>query len=414
MTTATALVCDDCATVFPFEGLATLCTACGGLLEVTYDLGAVPRDFRERAAASREEGMWRWRALLPLPPEARIVSLGEGNTPLVAAPALGARLGVPKLYIKNDGVMPTGSFKDRGFSLAISYAHHYGLTRGYTYSSGNAGASFAAYCGRAGIDGTVFVEYIANDAKVAAIQMLGAKVFRLRYTSSVEIFDTLTELTRAGEYTFVNFINPIRHEAMKVYAYEICESLGWRCPDVMIHPVGTGGGIWGAWKGFQELHSLGLIDRLPRMIGVQPEACAPLEHAFQNHLDETVPIGDVTRTIAQSIAGDDMIAGGRRALRAVRDSGGGAVAVSDDDVLDAVRDLGTVGVLAEPSAAVGIAALTAARAHGWVHEDDLVVDVVTGTLLKQTETALQAAPAVRGTVRATVAEFRSIIEGTGD
>jgi threonine synthase len=270
---ATHLRCDGAGHEVPVDQPVTVCPICGELLEFCYDLDAVPADLRERAAGNRAAGMWRWRALLPIATDAPVVSLGEGDTPLLDAPGLAARLGLRQVLLKNDTLMPTGSFKDRGFSLAVSVARHLGLARGFTYSSGNAGASFAAYAARGGLQATVFVEAAANEAKVASISLYGAAVYRLHYETSAQIFDALDELARRGEYSFVNFINPVRHEAMKTYAYEICEQLDWNVPDVMVHPVGTGGGLWGAWKGFLELRSRPSVPRWSRRtppIGPRP------------------------------------------------------------------------------------------------------------------------------------------------
>ncbi|HEX3590313.1 MAG TPA: pyridoxal-phosphate dependent enzyme, partial [Pseudonocardiaceae bacterium] len=358
---ATELRCDDHGHVVDLDRPATTCPTCGSLLEIAYDLDRVPADLFERAARERAAGMWRWRSLLPLPPAAPAVSLGEGDTPLLASPGLATRLGLGRLWLKNDTLMPTGSFKDRGFALAVSMARHYGLTDGFTYSSGNAGASFAAYAARAGLRATVFVEAAANEAKVAAISLYGARVYRLHYDTSEQIFAALDELAAGGQYSFVNFVNPVRHEAMKTYAYEIVERLGGAVPDVMVHPVGTGGGLWGAWQGFRELRELGVTDRVPRMIGVQPAVCAPLVDAFDNGRAESRTVGDASATIAQSIAGDSMIHGGRRLLRALRESGGAAVGVSEDDIAEAMRLLGAAAVAAEPSAAASLAALLHAR-----------------------------------------------------
>ena len=410
MSLATQLLCDDCGETVALDRLVNLCPACGGLLEVQYDLDALEPGLPERAAAGRGQGMWRWRELLPLPVGAEEISLGEGDSPLLRMSALGEQLGVPGLLVKNDGLMPTGSFKDRGFALAVSFAKHLGASSGFTYSSGNAGASFAAYCARAGLDATVFVESVANDSKVATISLYGAAVYRLHYDSSAEIFDALDELARAGRYSFVNFVNPIRHEAMKVYAYELCEALHWQVPDVMVHPVGTGGGLWGAWKGFRELHSLGLIDRVPRMVGVQPAVCAPLVEAFENDRPATIRTGDSTATMAQSIAGDDMIHGGRRILRAVRESGGRAVAVTEEDIAEAMLLLGANAVGAEPSAAVSLAAVRNGRRDGWIDEGDTVVAVITGTALKQPGVVREVALPPRGDVRADAAEWTRIID----
>jgi threonine synthase len=397
---ATELRCDDNGHVVSLDHPVTTCPVCGSLLEIAYDLQRAPADLFEQAARDRAAGMWRWRSLLPLPPGTAPVSLGEGDTPLLDAPALAARLGLGRLWLKNDTLMPTGSFKDRGFALAVSMARHYGITDGFTYSSGNAGASFAAYAARAGLRATVFVEAVANPAKVAAISLYGARVHRLHYDTSEQIFSTLNELAARGQYSFVNFVNPVRHEAMKTYAYEIVERLGGAVPDVMVHPVGTGGGLWGAWKGFLELKALGITDRVPRMIGVQPEVCAPLVDAFDNGRTESRTVGDASATIAQSIAGDSMIHGGRRLLLAIRESGGAAIGVSEDDIAEAMRLLGAAAVGAEPSAAASLAALLHARERGLVSASESVVAVITGSALKQPSALMSVAPPPLGDVTA--------------
>ncbi|MEV1176344.1 pyridoxal-phosphate dependent enzyme, partial [Nonomuraea sp. NPDC049784] len=305
MNLATHYKCDDCRATFPLKTPALLCEACGGLLEIEYDLGpARPQKIIARAASRRDLGLWRWSDLLPLPEGAEPLHLGEGDTPLMPTRRLGRHVGLPNLLIKNDTLMPTGSFKDRGFSVAVGFARALGVKQAFTYSSGNAGASFAAYAARAGIEATVLVEDVANESKISAISLTGARVLRLRYRSSLEIFAGVSALSEAGFYCFVNFINPVRHEGMKTYAYEVCEALGWRAPDVMVHPVGTGGGLYGAWKGFRELHRLGLIDKLPRMVGVQPATSAPLVRAFAEGRTVASRHGDANKTVAQSIAGD--------------------------------------------------------------------------------------------------------------
>jgi threonine synthase len=405
------LRCDDCGREQPLDRPVTVCPACGGLLEVAYDLRGAPADLFERAAARRGQGIWRWRPLLPLPSSAQPVTLGEGDSPLLDVPGLAQRLGLARLWLKNDALMPTGSFKDRGFALAVSMARHLGLARGFTYSSGNAGASFAAYAARAGLRATVFVEAAANPAKVAAISLYGARVYRLHYDTSGEIFHALQELARQGEYSFVNFINPVRHEAMKTYAYEICEQLGGAVPDVIVHPVGTGGGLWGTFKGFLELRELGIIDRVPRMVGVQPAVCAPLVEAFEGGRDAAITVGDAGATIAQSIAGDTLIHGGRRLLRALRDSGGFAVGVSEQDIGEAMRLLGGQAIAAEPSAAVSVAALLHARERGLIGPAETVAAVITGSALKQPAALLDVAPAPCGDLRADAAQWRAALSG---
>jgi len=383
MTSAIEYVCDRCHARFGLGQPENLCRECGGLLEIRYDLSAVPPDLRAQAAAARAARMWRWRDLLPVGPAAEPVSLGEGDTPLLAASGLSQRLGLRRLWLKNDTLMPTGSFKDRGFSLAVTVAAELGLRRAFTYSSGNAGASLAAYAARAGIDATVLVEYLASPVKVAAIRGYGARVVSLRFGSSAEIFSALEAIAGTAPYSFVNFINPVRHEAMKTYAYEICEALDWRVPDVMLHPVGTGGGLYGAWKGFRELRELGWTDRVPRMIGVQPASCAPIVAAVERGDALARPAGDPAATIAQSIAADAPIQQGERVLRAIRESGGTAVAVSDSQLTDAMRLLGREGILAEPSAAAPLAGLIECLRTAAVSAGSEAVCVITGSGLKQ-------------------------------
>jgi threonine synthase len=408
---AVALSCDDCGRNLPLDRVVTVCRDCGGLLEYRYDLGKAG-DLAGYAAANRALGMWRWRALFPPVSDDALTTMGEGDTPLVSGGRLGERMGLPHLWVKNDALMPTGSFKDRGFALAISVARTHGLTGGFTYSSGNAGASFAAYAARAGMQATVFVEAAANETKVATISLYGARVYRLHYQTSAQIFDALDRLARAGAYSFVNFINPVRHEAMKTYAYEICERLDWRAPDVMVHPVGTGGGIWGAWKGFAELRELGLIDRVARMIGVQPAVCSPVVDAIANGRESAVRTGDATQTVAQSMAGDSMIHGGRRVLRAIRESGGTAIGVTEAQLADAIVRLAAEGIGAEPSAAAPVAAIASAREQGLIDANDTVVAVVTGTALKQPGVVRQLAPKPLGDVSADAAQWQALLDAT--
>ncbi|TVY00305.1 threonine synthase [Paenibacillus cremeus] len=376
--------CDRCQRHYELLQPLNTCPDCGGLLEIEYDMPAMKRDLSPSLFAGRERSLWRWHEFYPISEPGCVVTLGEGGTPLIKSVHAAKELGLSELYFKNDTLMPTGSFKDRGFSLAVSFAKQLGLTRGLTYSSGNAGSSFAAYASRAGIDATVLVEYLANPLKKALIAFYGAHTATLYFKSMDEITLMLEKAVKElGLYQFVNFINPVRHEAMKSYAYEIAEELGWCAPDVMVHPVGTGGGIWGAWKGYRELYELGWIKAKPRMVAVQPEATAPIPKAFQEGKPRADRHGDPTKTIAQSIAADSQIQGGERVLKAVYDSGGFAAAVSDEEIIEAMRLLGKDGICAEPASAAGLAAVRQAVREGTIRKDDRVVCVITGSGLKQ-------------------------------
>lgn len=380
------MTCDECSRRYPVDQPLNLCPHCGGLLEIEYDLERLQHGLNWEQLAGRTPSMWKWREFLPLQNPAHIVSLGEGGTPLIPSVYAGPALGI-QLYFKNDALMPTGSFKDRGFSLAISKAKELGITQGLTYTSGNAGASFAAYAGRADMQVVVLVKHWTTAEKLVMIRSYGHEVVKLVYDSFGEVTSLLDEaVQRLGLYQFVNFINPVRHEAMKTYAYELTEQLGGP-PDRVIQPVGTGGGIWGAFKGFRELEALGRIPTIPSMHGVQPSATPPLAEAFQRGDRVAVQSGDSTATIAQSIASDSPLKGGKRVLRAAYESGGSVEAVPDREILRAMQMLSREGIFAEPAGAAPLAALWQLADRGELRPGEKVVCVVTGTGLKQPEAA---------------------------
>ncbi|MDO5408051.1 MAG: pyridoxal-phosphate dependent enzyme [Eubacteriales bacterium] len=401
--------CDSCGEEVDVRSHVNLCPHCGGLLEVQYDLDGfkqsidVLRDYKR-------DSIWRYRDFMPGVSEKNIVSLGEGGTPLVKSKYLGPSLGIDNLYFKNDTLMPTGSFKDRGYSLAISYAMDIGIKRGITYSSGNAGASFAAYSARAGFPSVIMVEYQASNMKKMMISLYGANTAVLNFENFTQIENMLDKaVTELNCYSFVNFINPIRHEAMKTYAYEIYGELG-RVPEYSFHPMGTGGGVWGTWKGYNELAALGITDKVPKMVPVQPEAVCWLKQAIDSGADEGRMYGDSTKTIAQSISGNSPLQGGHRLLHAVRDSQGMAMAVSDKEILEAMLDLGREGIGAEPSSASSVAAFKQAVREGKINSGDTVVCVITGTAFKQPNAVERIAPMPKYSLNADVDEVRELLE----
>lgn len=413
MSYASCLVCDDCGREFSLRDPLTTCPACGGLLEVQYDEAAMKRGIRSVAGQTSAQSIWRYRQFFPGMSDESIVSLGEGCTPLVRSVHLGKRIGLPNLYFKNDTMMPTGSFKDRGFSLAVSYARDLNIARGFTYSSGNAGASFSAYSARSGFRALVCVEYVASDTKKAMINLYGAQTAVLEFEHFGEISAMLDRASRElGLYQFVNFINPIRHEAMKTYAYEIYEELG-RAPDAMFHPVGTGGGLWGAYKGYRELEMLGMTQRVPRMFAVQPAVTAHFREAYRKGLHEAQAFGDPSKTIAQSIAADSPLKGGKRILQAVYDSDGAAMGVSEEEILSAMLDLAHEGIAAEPASAASVAAVKQAAAQGLLNEKDTVVCVITGSGLKQPAAAMRAAGIPSRTIHADFDSLAGLLADCG-
>ncbi|HEY8500102.1 MAG TPA: pyridoxal-phosphate dependent enzyme [Clostridia bacterium] len=384
------LLCDSCGRETDIFEKVNLCPHCGGLLEVHYDIKALKQSahvFKEY----RRDSIWRYRDFFPGVEDNNIVSLGEGGTPLTKSIHIGPKLGIQNLYFKNDTIMPTGSFKDRGFSLAVSYAKEIGVKKGFTYSSGNAGVSFAAYSSRGGLNSMILVEYLANEVKKTMIRFHSDKVAVMEFENFQQVTKMLEYAVKElGLYQFVNFINPIRHEAMKTYAYEIYGELN-RVPDVMIHPVGTGGGLWGAWKGYNELCALGVTDRLPRMIGVQPECVAWIKQAILKNAKYGEAYGDSEKTIAQSICGNAPIQDGRRLISAIVDSGGTAVGVSDEEILEAMLELAGEGISAEPASASSVAAFKKLVEGGKINSRDTVVCIITATGLKQASAVALAA-----------------------
>lgn len=405
---AVSFVCDDCGRKVDIREPVTLCPSCGGLLEMQYDLPALRRDGGEFALQG-DHSIWRYRPLLPPVADENIVTLGEGGTPLVRSVIIGKMLGMRNLYFKNDTLMPTGSFKDRGFSLAVSYAKEIGVKRGFTYSSGNAGASFSAYSSRGAFNALVLVEYQASEVKKSMLSLYGVNAVVLDFDNFSQITEMLDYGARElGLYQFVNFINPVRHEAMKTYAYEIFETLG-RAPDHMLHPVGTGGGLWGAWKGFKELKELGHTDKLPKMTGVQPEAVCWMKQALDSGAEAGKAYGDSTKTIAQSISGNAPLKDGKRLLSCIRDSGGSAEAVTDEEMLEAMRLLAQEGIAAEPSSAASVAACIKKVRNGQIDLNETAVCVITGSALKQPSAVIKAAGEPKERISANGAELAALV-----
>jgi threonine synthase len=376
--------CDDCGRDFDLSAAVGRCPRCGGLLEIQYDYEAVASRLTRAVASRMWSTMWRWPELLPIRQRESIVSLGEGGTPCIPSLYIGPSLGLNHLYLKNDTLMPTGSFKDRGFAVAMSWANEWGIKRGLTYTSGNAGHSFAAYGRRIMLEGAVLMNSHLDESRYRLQAVFGYPVIKVMYDSFADIDELMPRLAdELDTVQFVNFINPVRHEGMKTYAYELYEDLEGRIPDHVVQPMGTGGGYWGAYKGFTELRQLGLVDELPRMHVVQPSATPPVVRAFEEGLAECSPIGDASATIARSIASDDPIGKGRRVLRALSATGGQAVAVGDDDIRWAMHALGTEGIWAEPAGATSVAALRQLLAAGAIEPDERVVCVITGSGLKE-------------------------------
>jgi threonine synthase len=357
-----------------------------GILEVTYDYDLIDERF-DAALDGVIPSQWKYEAFLPVDDDADPVTLNEGGTDLFDAPTLSEALGVTTL-VKDDGRNPTGCFKDRASSVSVTKARHAGREVITCASTGNAAASLSGYAARGGLDCRIFVPGSAPEGKLAQPLVYGADVLAVE-GSYDEAYDLSVEVTeRYGWYNRNAAINPFQVEGKRTAGLELAEQslVRGEIPDWLVFSMGDGCTIAGAWKGFREFYELGYVDDHPKMLGVQAEGASAIHDAFHGHDD----VDDVAETLADSISV------GRprntvKACRALEESGGTSLLVSDEDILDAEVLLGsTEGIFAEPAAATPVAGVEAALDRGIVSPDDTVVVVSTGFGLKDTEGAKRA------------------------
>jgi threonine synthase len=343
----------------------------GKPLLVRYDLEAVKRTLTRESLSERAPGMWKWRELLPL--DGDPVSLGEPETPIVPLPNVAAREGASLLLVKDEGRLPTGSFKARGLAMAVTMAKQFGTERIAMPTNGNAGAALAAYGARAGIETIVICPAETPEINVTETAAYGARV----YVADGQI-DECGALVGKGAaeglwFDFSTLKEPYRIEGKKTMGLELAEQLGWELPDAIFYPTGGGTGLIGMWKAFDEMEAVGLIgSKRPRMYAVQAEGCAPIVRAFENG-DEFAERWENAATVATGIrvpkaVGDFLI------LRAVRESGGAAIAVSEEAILKAVEDAARDdGFLLCPEGGAVLAAWRKALNQGLVQRDERVL-----------------------------------------
>jgi len=378
------LRCTGCGREFDAGRMRYRCDLCSQFLDV-YDLPVLARTVDREAIRRRSpEIMRRWLEFLPIEAPALIdrVTLGESATPLLELPALGRAVGLKRLYVKNDAVMPTGSLKDRSMPLAVLKALEFGQETVCIVSSGNAAASLAAYSARAGIRAVVFVTTSAPAAKLVQTVIHGARVLVIDgdYSEVDGLFRRARE--EFGWCDCNGLVNPFRLEGKRLYAHEICEQLGWRVPDVIVTPVASGNGVIAIEKGFRELRAMGWIETIPRLVAVQPAPAAPIVAAFRANSAEVGRVRPAP-TIAGAIAVSAPGAGGTKALQALRAMNGVAVAVTDEETLAAQRLLAaTAGIFGEPGGVVSVAAAQKLARDGTVRSEESVVCLVTGHGLK--------------------------------
>ncbi len=376
--------CPRCAIDVPEVTPTTYCPRCSGVLEVQVDLGGISRGLADEIRR-RPRGLWRWREFLPIADEAHVVSLSEGDTPLVSTRRLAAETGLERLMIKNDTLLPTGSLKDRSTTVALSHAREVKASAVAVSSTGNHAASVAGYAAAAGLPAYVFVPAATAPAKIMQARAYGGRVVVVDAP-----FDRMAAFFREalnafGWYSCLS-ANPWRNEGKKSYAFEVWEALGGEAPTWMIHPIAGGLGVSATWKGWRELTQLGWAHGGPRMVVAQAAAAAPIVKGWEQGGQDPVPV-TVGATVAESIAvGTPSL--GWRALRAVRESDGACVACPDDELLAAQALLArTTGIFCEPSSAASLAAALTLKQAGRIRSTDLVVCVITGHGLKQPEPA---------------------------
>jgi threonine synthase len=383
------LACPKCQQHHPPTDRLFLCPACQVPLDVQVDLTQLSADFQAKLLRRQDTTIWKWHEFLPVEDLGAVVSLGEGYTPLVQTEALAKATGLNRLYIKNDGLLPTGSLKDRSNAVGISKAREFGATTAAVVSTGNAAASVAAYAAVAGMRAVVMIPARTSPQKVAQAVVYGAQVIPIEgdfdriasiYKSAIEEF---------GWYDCLS-TNPYRLEGKKSYAFEVWEQLDGEVPDWMCHSTAGGAGVTAAAKGFRELKDLGWVEKLPHMVAGQADACAPVVRAFEAGAEEVSPV-EAGETIAESIRVGKPSALATRCLQAVKASGGAAVGVSDDELLAAQRLLArTTGIFGEPGGVASVAAALKLKAEGKIQADDLVVCTVSGHGLKQVDVLSQA------------------------
>ncbi|MGV9102626.1 MAG: threonine synthase [Promethearchaeia archaeon] len=378
------LVCTECGDEFDAHSMVTHCSGCGGVLQVGYDSGHIGQVLQKEDILCRPASVWKYHELLPLSEGSEIVTLGEGGTPLHTSERIASSLGCAKLYLKDETTNPTGAFIDRGTAVEISVAREFGIKSIHCASSGNLAASLVAYGARAAIHPII---HLPRDRSID----MGKLYQIIAFGAEVEVSRNHKEAmrkakSRESHSRILRPDNPWFLEGLKTTGYEISDQLGWSTPDWLIVPMGNGGHLSMIWKGLKELHTLGFIERLPRLVGTQAEECAPIVNAFQEgleHIEMPTGVSEVAMDISMRNPSC-----GKLALQALKESDGLARSVPDEDMLAAVGELAKKeGVFAEPASATTLVALRQLCEDDIIGGDSTVVCVITGMGLKYPEVA---------------------------
>lgn len=375
--------CVSCGEEYNNDDVIYTCEKCGSVLELVPESVDVDKSIFD----GRKDTLWKYKEFIPVD-ESKIVTLEEGGTPFCKCDKLGKELGV-NLYVKVEGSNPTGSFKDRGMTVGMTKAMELGVSTVGCASTGNTSASLAAYAARAGLRCIVFLPSgkVAL-GKLAQAMFHGAEVISINGNFD-EALEAMTALALEKHLYLLNSINPFRLEGQKTIGYEILHSLGWQSPDRIILPVGNAGNISAIWKGVSEFYDAGFVDSKPMMTGIQAEGACPITNAFKNHSKEIIPVEN-PETIATAIRIGAPVSY-TKALNAIYDSNGYSETVSDEEILSAQKLLARKeGIGVEPASAASIAGLKKLVEMGEIDKGETVTCVVTGHLLKDPNTAIDA------------------------
>jgi len=382
------LECIRCGKEYKLKETNYVCLSCGGNLNVAYDYNLIKKRLTYKTLdANPDKSIWRYIDILPVEELRAVPPVHVGWTPLYKAEKLGEAVGIPSLFIKDDGRNPTCSFKDRASAVVVARALELGETNITSASTGNAAASLACLTGSLAMRTIIFVPKNAPAPKVAQLLVYGAQVLMVD-GSYDEAFELCINASREyGWYNRNTGYNPFTREGKKTCAFEICEQLEWEAPDKVFVSVGDGNIISGLWKGFSDFKKLGIIEKMPQMVAVQAEASNAVKLAFEGD-GEIRPVSG--KTIADSIS-VSIPRDGMAAVRALKESGGFAVSVTDEEILKAIPEIARgVNVFAEPAASAAYAGLKKAAASGQVKEGESVVVVITGNGLKDIESAMKS------------------------
>ncbi len=378
MTFVSGLHCSRCGQQYPSQQLHNLCTQCQSPLLVDYDLAAAGHHVKKTDLQDRPPDMWRYFEFLPAADESSIVSLGEGMTPLVRSKTLGHGHDMQRLFIKDEANNPTGSFKARGLSAAVTLAAQLGATKLCIPTAGNAGGALAAYAAKAGLESFIFMPTDTPLANQVEAAIAGANVTLVEGLISDAGRLMAGQMESEGWFDVSTLKEPYRLEGKKTMGYELAEQFGWTLPDVILYPTGGGTGLIGMWKAFDEMEQLGWIDsRRPRMVAVQSEGCAPIVRAWKAGEEVSQP-WEGAQTFSAGIrvpkaVGDFLI------LQALEESDGCAVAVSDLETWKAIQEVGRAeGLFLCPEGAACWAALKKLKAQDWVGAEETILVFNTG------------------------------------